>query len=95
MLRPSQAQRKSHPLFPWILTQILADTAFDIGTFVGHLRVEVDVGNSEFLGVHPRDQVLDIAAMTVAVAQHHDALRTAVSIEDEGIGGAPYPVKSE
>ena len=33
-----------HPLFQYVLVQELANTPDDVTSFVGHLRVEVDVG---------------------------------------------------
>ena len=33
-----------HPLFQYVLVQELANTPDDVVSFVGHLRVEVDVG---------------------------------------------------
>ena len=35
-----------HPLFQYVLVQELADTPDDVTSFVGHLRVEVDVGKT-------------------------------------------------
>ena len=33
-----------HPLFQYVLAQELANTPDDVTSFVGHLRIEVDVG---------------------------------------------------
>ena len=47
MLPPSQAQVSLHPLFPSkVSAQELVDAADNVATLVGHLRVEVDVGES-------------------------------------------------
>ena len=66
-----------HPLFLVFLVQELTDAPDDVVAFVGHLRVEVDVRDASFLGVHPRNQVLHVAIVAMAFAEHHHAFDAA------------------
>ena len=70
------------------------DTPYDIVTFVGHLRVEVDVGNTQFLGIHPCNQVLYTAIVAVAIAKHDHADSLSTTFEHERVGLAPFSLIS-
>ena len=76
--------------FSVFLVQELADAADDIVAFVGHLRVEVDVRNAQFLGVHPGYEVLHVAVVAMTFAEHDYTLDAACLFEHEGVGLAPF-----
>ena len=89
-LPPSAGAALPHPLFLCFLVQELTDAPDDIVAFVGHLRVEVDVRDAHFLGVHPGDEVLHIAVVAVSFAEHDHALWGAGLFEHKGVGLAPF-----
>ena len=90
VLPPSAGAAVLHPLFLCFLVQELADAADDVVAFVGHLRVEVDVRDAQFLGVHPGDEVLHVAVVAMAFAEHHHTLWGAGLFEHKGVGLAPF-----
>ena len=76
--------------FSVFLVQELADAADYIVAFVGHLCVEVDVSEAQFLGIHAGDEVLHVAVVAMAFAEHDNPLDAPCLFEHEGVGLAPF-----
>ena len=66
------------------------DTLDDVVALVLHLQIEIDIGHTQFLAVHSGNEVLDVLVVRVSTAQHHYASGLFATIEDEGVGLAPF-----